>query len=209
MANHQRRALQEQTRELLLYAPACRKDEFVNAIGYLIRRLDENTGPENFLRHAFHLRVGSPEWETLEAGFRAAFDVKVSDEPRRKQNRFNDCDQPIGGQPRDSSSAFQNEPDTDFSLPHNSQWAAQLITGCDSIKARADRDASIERSGDRRRVRAQGPSQLAEKIAGRTITRSHACGSRNSPSARATHSHRHGRRRQNRCGVRSGGVGSG
>jgi RHH-type proline utilization regulon transcriptional repressor/proline dehydrogenase/delta 1-pyrroline-5-carboxylate dehydrogenase len=33
MANHQRRALAEQTRELLLYAPACQRSEFVNAIG--------------------------------------------------------------------------------------------------------------------------------------------------------------------------------
>src|SRR6266496_1714940 len=49
MANHQRRALLGHTRNLLLYAPACRREEFLNAIGYLIRRLDENTGPENFL----------------------------------------------------------------------------------------------------------------------------------------------------------------
>src|SRR6185503_4839533 len=69
MANHQRRALLERTRNLLLYAPACRKEEFLNAIGYLLRRLDENTGPENFLRHAFKLTVDSPEWKGLENGF--------------------------------------------------------------------------------------------------------------------------------------------
>ncbi|HXJ75254.1 MAG TPA: proline dehydrogenase family protein, partial [Candidatus Dormibacteraeota bacterium] len=33
MANHQRRALLEHTRQLLLYAPACRQEEFLNAIG--------------------------------------------------------------------------------------------------------------------------------------------------------------------------------
>ncbi|MFM8892292.1 MAG: proline dehydrogenase family protein, partial [Planctomycetia bacterium] len=49
MANHQRRALESRTDRLLLYAPACRKEDFLSAIGYLIRRLDENTGPENFL----------------------------------------------------------------------------------------------------------------------------------------------------------------
>ena len=79
MANHQRRALLEQTRSLLLYAPACRKEEFLNAIGYLIRRLDENTGTENFLRHAFKLRVDSPEWNQLEAGFRESFELEISD----------------------------------------------------------------------------------------------------------------------------------
>ena len=48
MANHQRRALQELVQDLLLYAPACRKEDFLHAIGYLVRRLDENTGPSNF-----------------------------------------------------------------------------------------------------------------------------------------------------------------
>ncbi len=68
MANHQRRALFELSRNLLLYAPACRKENFINAIGYLIRRLDENTGPENFLRHAFKIEVDSPEWQQARAG---------------------------------------------------------------------------------------------------------------------------------------------
>ncbi|MEM6798281.1 MAG: proline dehydrogenase family protein, partial [Planctomycetota bacterium] len=52
MANHQRRALFELSQNLLLYAPTCRQEHFVNAIGYLVRRLDENTGEDNFLRHA-------------------------------------------------------------------------------------------------------------------------------------------------------------
>ncbi len=63
MANHQRRALVERSKNLLLYAPACRREEFLNAIGYLIRRLDENTGPENFLSHAFKLSPESAEWK--------------------------------------------------------------------------------------------------------------------------------------------------
>ena len=125
MANHQRRALFEHSRNLLLYAPACRKEEFLNAIGYLIRRLDENTGPENFLRHAFKLRVGSAEWHALERGFRAAFHLGVSDAPRRTQNRLN----PLAAKPREEMmwTDFENEPDTDFALPQNSAWAAQLV----------------------------------------------------------------------------------
>jgi RHH-type proline utilization regulon transcriptional repressor/proline dehydrogenase/delta 1-pyrroline-5-carboxylate dehydrogenase len=68
MANHQRRALFEATRRLLLYAPACHREEFINAIGYLIRRLDENTGPDNFLRHAFRITVDGSTWKRLNAG---------------------------------------------------------------------------------------------------------------------------------------------
>jgi len=125
MANQQRRALFEQTRHLLLYAPSCRKEEFLNAIGYLIRRLDENTGPENFLRHAFRLQTDSDEWKTLEKGFRAAFHVGISDAPRRAQNRS----QPLGARlhPEMSWRQFVNEPDTDFALPQNSAWAEKIV----------------------------------------------------------------------------------
>jgi len=130
MANHQRRALLEQTRNLLLYAPACRKEEFLNAIGYLIRRLDENTGPENFLRHAFKLKVGSPDWEQLEQGFRESSAIEVADAPRRTQNRLTERFE----KPRSEMrwDAFENEPDTDWSLTENSRWAEQLVARLES-----------------------------------------------------------------------------
>ncbi len=125
MANHQRRALLEETRNLLLYAPACRKEEFLNAIGYLLRRLDENTGPENFLRHAFKLSVNSPEWAQLESGFRSAFTIAISDAPHRTQNRLTEqFDEP---KEERSWNEFENEPDTDWSLPQNSRWAAEVV----------------------------------------------------------------------------------
>lgn len=129
MANHQRRALLEHSRNLLLYAPACRKEEFINAIGYLIRRLDENTGPENFLSHAFKLKVGSPDWEHLERGFRESFAIGISDAPRRFQNRHHPLPSPARAEM--AWTEFQNESDTDFSLPENSAWAANLpaLTG--------------------------------------------------------------------------------
>ena len=89
MANHLRRALRERAPDLVLYAPACRREDFVHAIGYLIRRLDENTGPENFLRHAFRLAVDSDEWRALERAFRTSFDAipGLPDVPRRTQDR--------------------------------------------------------------------------------------------------------------------------
>jgi len=128
MANHQRRALFEMSRNLLLYSPACKKENFLNAIGYLIRRLDENTGPENFLRHAFKIRVDSPEWKKLEQGFIASFDAlaATSSAPRRTQNR----QQPPPASPSVIAQGwqhFENEPDTDFSLPQNGEWGEQII----------------------------------------------------------------------------------
>src|SRR5437867_10971581 len=88
MANHQRRALLGHTRNLLLYAPACRREEFIHAIGYLIRRLDENTGPDNFLRHACRTRVGSTECLRLEEGLARSLDAiaTLPEVPRRTQN---------------------------------------------------------------------------------------------------------------------------
>lgn len=125
MANHQRRALLEQTERLLLYAPACRKEEFLNAIGYLIRRLDENTGPENFLGHAFRLKVGSDDWRMLETGFRRAFFVPVEPTPQRTQDRTTETfDDPRREMPWRE---LENEADTDWSLPQNSAWAESIV----------------------------------------------------------------------------------
>jgi RHH-type proline utilization regulon transcriptional repressor/proline dehydrogenase/delta 1-pyrroline-5-carboxylate dehydrogenase len=127
MANHQRRALCELFEGLLLYAPACRKEDFINAIGYLVRRLDENTGPDNFLRHAFSLKVGSEVWNRLEQQFVEAHAIMdtVSDAPRRTQDRR----QPTAKSHDDAPwQEITLEPDTDFSLPHNVTWAEQIVS---------------------------------------------------------------------------------
>lgn len=127
MANAQRRALFGLSRNLLLYAPACKKENFINAIGYLIRRLDENTGPENFLRHAFKIQVDSPEWRRLEQGFLAAFDAvaTTSDAPRRTQDR-NQPPPPTAALAR-GWQHLVSEPDTDFALPQNGEWGQGII----------------------------------------------------------------------------------
>jgi RHH-type proline utilization regulon transcriptional repressor/proline dehydrogenase/delta 1-pyrroline-5-carboxylate dehydrogenase len=127
MANHQRRALSEFAENLLLYAPATRREDFVNAIGYLIRRMDENTGPDNFLRHTFKLQVDAPEWEKLERGFRASFARvdAVSASLRRTQDRS--APLPAHGPGPVSLGDFDNEPDTDFSLPQNLTWAEEIV----------------------------------------------------------------------------------
>lgn len=132
MANAQRRALFEMSRNLLLYAPACKKENFINAIGYLIRRLDENTGPENFLRHAFKIQVDSPEWKRLEQGFVASFDAiqKTSDAPRRAQDRNQSPVVPAAI--ARGWEHLESEPDTDFALPQNGGWGQGIIAKWES-----------------------------------------------------------------------------
>jgi RHH-type proline utilization regulon transcriptional repressor/proline dehydrogenase/delta 1-pyrroline-5-carboxylate dehydrogenase len=137
MANAQRRAISERERDMLLYAPVARKQDFTHAIGYLIRRLDENTGPENFLRHAFRLTVDSEDWKHLEKVFRDSVKMieSVDIEPRRTQHRNAQSyvAPALGGQAAEPPEggkyhhAFDNEPDTDWSLVQNSIWAKQII----------------------------------------------------------------------------------
>ncbi len=126
MANHQRRAIFEVTNELLLYAPACKREDFINAIGYLIRRLDENTGADNFLRHTFQLDPDGPVFDALAEGFRqsAAIINTVSDAPRRTQDRRL---APVQPPQADDWREYVNEPDTDWSLPNNGKWAEEIL----------------------------------------------------------------------------------
>ncbi|NLX17778.1 MAG: bifunctional proline dehydrogenase/L-glutamate gamma-semialdehyde dehydrogenase [Desulfobulbus sp.] len=124
MADHVRRAIQESGTDLLLYAPVAARDEFINAVAYLIRRLDENTAPENFLRFAPHLRVGSPQWKMLETGFRRSCITSVRTTPNRTQNRAAETFEMQ--EPPAPRSFFVNEPDTDWALAANRRWAEAI-----------------------------------------------------------------------------------
>lgn len=111
------------TKELLLYCPAADQEHFQNAIAYLIRRLDENTASENFLRYIFNLIPGTKQWQSQANLFSYSCHSmqNVSLNPKRIQNRFLPTPEPF------LISTFINEPDTDWSLPVNAEWAKQLI----------------------------------------------------------------------------------
>ncbi len=123
MADHIRRVVQEITGSILLYCPVAKKEDFKHAIAYLIRRLDENTGSENFLRHVFKLKPGTGVWEQQASFFMKSCDLiqKVSHTPRRTQNRDRT---PVVV---DGQAPFDNEADTDFSLPQNRKWGEKIV----------------------------------------------------------------------------------
>ena len=128
MANHQARAVQARAGALLLYAPVVRAEDFASAIAYLVRRLDENTAEDNFLRHVFDLEPDSPAWARERDRFLAALDLvdRVSDAPRRTQNRAAESraeDPPAA----DPAAPFTNEPDTDWSIAANRHWIAGVM----------------------------------------------------------------------------------
>ena len=118
MANHQARAVQHEAGGLLLYAPVVKTEDFHSAIAYLVRRLDENTAPENFLHDLFSMEPDSDAWQRQRDRFLAACQIQneVPDRPRRTQDRR--TEQPVAHHRQ----PFDNEPDTDWSLPANQAW---------------------------------------------------------------------------------------
>ena len=55
MANPEALAIAKRSMRILLYAPVTRGDDFASAVAYLVRRLDENTAIENYLRSSFEI----------------------------------------------------------------------------------------------------------------------------------------------------------
>ena len=124
MANHQARAVKARAGGLLLYAPVVRTEDFHSAIAYLVRRLDENTAPENFLRHVFDLEPGSPEWIAERDRFLAAFALMpaLPDAPRRTQDRRADAVAAL------ETATFENDPETDWTLAANRAWIDDVVS---------------------------------------------------------------------------------
>jgi RHH-type proline utilization regulon transcriptional repressor/proline dehydrogenase/delta 1-pyrroline-5-carboxylate dehydrogenase len=122
MANNQARAVKDAANGLLLYAPVVKREDFHSAIAYLVRRLDENTAPENFLHDVFDLEVGGATWEKQRRMFLDS--VKQRDTvlagAQRRQNRATEQ------RTFDPNAPFENEPDTDWSLKHNANWIAEI-----------------------------------------------------------------------------------
>ncbi len=130
---------------ILLYAPVVRRDEFDAAIAYLVRRLDENTSPENFLRHLFELEVGSPEFAEQQRRFvEAVADRDRLDlTPRRAQDR---TAAPVTAQTNAPApdAPFRNEPDTDWSRPANRAWLARFLASVEDETGEENQPALID-----------------------------------------------------------------
>ncbi|MEM9942627.1 MAG: bifunctional proline dehydrogenase/L-glutamate gamma-semialdehyde dehydrogenase [Planctomycetota bacterium] len=127
MANAQSAEVRDRSGGMLVYAPVVLDQEFEAAIAYLVRRLDENTAPGSFLGALFALKEGSQEWDAQKQAFldacKLATEENLPSSPSRTQNRLTEV---VEVRPVDAP--FHNEPDTDFSLPANRQWADKIIT---------------------------------------------------------------------------------
>ena len=123
MANHVWRAQRKLGNHVILYTPVVKKEHFLNAISYLVRRMDENTAPDNFLTHSFSLKPDTPEWKELQEQFINASNMKdtITHLPTRTQDRNKPY---VGQEPQDE---MINEPDTDFDRFCNQQWVERIF----------------------------------------------------------------------------------
>ncbi len=113
MANAEALAVAGQTGRVLLYTPVTRHEDFPAAVAYLVRRLDENTSEENYLRASFDMELNNEKFKEQQARFVISIAERhtISTESRRHhlkrhdaQNAFND-------------GKFENQSDADSTNP--------------------------------------------------------------------------------------------
>jgi RHH-type proline utilization regulon transcriptional repressor/proline dehydrogenase/delta 1-pyrroline-5-carboxylate dehydrogenase len=125
MANHLPRVMRSLGKQIILYTPVVKNEHFLNAVSYLVRRLDENTGKDNFLSYSFNLKYDSKQWNFLQKQFIEAFNLKDKIEAKsyRTQDRTQKTELSTVNY---QLSAFRNEPDTNFDLKPNRLWANDI-----------------------------------------------------------------------------------
>lgn len=123
MANHVWKAQTQLGNKVILYAPVVKDENFLNAVSYLVRRMDETTAPDNFLTYSFSLRPGTKAWDFLHQQFIDAYQLKdhLWHGTKKTQNRQAPYEH------KEPATQMANEPDTDFDLPANQQWAESIV----------------------------------------------------------------------------------
>jgi len=123
MANHLPRVMRSLGKQIILYTPVVKNEHFLNAVSYLVRRLDENTGKDNFLSYSFGLTYDSKQWNFLQNQFLEAYARKDQIEAKsyRTQDRMQKVPDPVS-----VPETFKNEPDTNFDLRINRLWASKI-----------------------------------------------------------------------------------
>jgi RHH-type transcriptional regulator, proline utilization regulon repressor / proline dehydrogenase / delta 1-pyrroline-5-carboxylate dehydrogenase len=124
MANHLPRVMRSLGKQIILYTPVVKNEHFLNAVSYLVRRMDENTGKDNFLSYSFNLKYDSEQWNFLQKQFIEAFALK--DKVEAKPFRTQDRSKTHEVSKKLVVDVFHNEPDTNFDLKPNRLWADSI-----------------------------------------------------------------------------------
>ena len=122
MANHLPRVMRKLNKQIILYTPVVSNEHFLNAVSYLVRRLDENTGIDNFLSYSFNLKPDSEHWNFLFGQFQQAYALK----DKSPSTSYRIQDRNIAPEPDKNIEVFHSESDTDFDLNPNRRWAESI-----------------------------------------------------------------------------------
>ena len=154
MATGLQEVVRHETGHLLLYVPVVDPGEFDVAISYLVRRLEENAAPENFMSGVFDLATDEAVFAREEKRFLAALadldpaaPVPV---PNRSQDRL--AERKAGVPAATAASAerirrpFVSTPDSDPSLAANRRWARDIAA---AVPTSARGAAQVEASAAR------------------------------------------------------------
>ena len=133
---------------LILYTPIVKKEDYNNAIAYLVRRLDEGTQTGNFLREGFNLDVNTAKWEKLKTEFTASIKQieTLKALPNRNQNR--------GTEIPKHQTEFYNVADTDWTVAANRAWIEKVrLRWRNPIKILGDTIPVVAEVGEKERSR--------------------------------------------------------
>ena len=125
MANTEARALVASGQTVLLYAPVTRHDDFAAAVAYLVRRLDENTAPDNYLRAALFIARDATIYEEQQRRFVTSLDERHSVDVAARR----------GPHPCNTTDAFWNEPDGD---PTNTAYVDEITREFATVLSRSN-----------------------------------------------------------------------
>ena len=125
MANAEALAVTRAGQPVLLYAPVTRKDDFAAAVAYLVRRLDENTSDENYLKAAFEISKNPKKFKEQEERFLDSIAERhtiTTQSLRHVGHAFT------------TGLTFENEPNADPTEPHFISAVTKAIKKVRAIK---------------------------------------------------------------------------
>jgi RHH-type proline utilization regulon transcriptional repressor/proline dehydrogenase/delta 1-pyrroline-5-carboxylate dehydrogenase len=113
MANAEALAVVKETGSVLLYTPVTKHDDFPAAVAYLVRRLDENTSIENYLRASFDMQLGNERFIEQKERFLNSVSARheISTDSRRHILTRQNCDEAFVRE------VFENQSDGDATNP--------------------------------------------------------------------------------------------
>jgi RHH-type proline utilization regulon transcriptional repressor/proline dehydrogenase/delta 1-pyrroline-5-carboxylate dehydrogenase len=136
MANAEALAVTRSGQPVLLYAPVTQKDDFAAAVAYLVRRLDENTSDENYLKAAFEISQNPKKFREQEDRFLKSIAERhtITTESLRHIEH---------GQL--TSSTFENEPNLD---PTEPKFIAAVTKEIRKVRAIKDQEIPLVINGE-------------------------------------------------------------